>query len=155
MSETKKYNIDYSEITFVNLLLFLWQLPQNVIALIICGILNRLPDDWHNDKNGMTLMMVPVKTSFCWSMGQFIFVNPLAKVDTIRHESGHSVQSLFFGPLYLLLVGLPSVILYAFKMLKRKIGKCSEEDLFNWYHSKYPEKWADTLGGAEYKNDNG
>ena len=26
------------------------------------------------------------------------------------HEYGHTIQSLFFGPLYLLLVGLPSIL---------------------------------------------
>lgn len=143
---TKKYNIDYSELSFVTLLLFIWQLPQNLIALIITTVLNKVPDDYHNQQNGMTVMLVPVGTSFSWSLGQFVFVSEEADQRVVRHETGHCVQSLFFGPLYLLLVGLPSLALFIIHFVKSKTGKHTNEELDKWYYSKYPENWADKLG---------
>lgn len=148
-----KPNIDYSEITLLNLLLFVWQFPQNLIALLICAIVYRVPGDWENKRAGVTVMMVPVKTSFCWSLGQFIFINPMSDRNTIRHETGHCIQSIFFGPLYLLFVGLPSVILFAIKKLKRRFSGMKEDELTKWYHSKYPESWADKLGCIDEYDD--
>ena len=46
------------------------------------------------------------------SLGVFIFVNEKSKNRDylIKHEYGHSIQSLILGPLYLLIVGLPSFV---------------------------------------------
>jgi hypothetical protein len=149
----RKPRIDYSELSFLNLLLFIWQLPQNLIALLICAIVYRVPSDWENKRAKITVMMVPVKTTFCWSLGQFIFINPLATRNVIRHETGHSVQSLYLGPLYLLFVGLPSVILYLTKCFKRRFSGMKEDELTKWYHTKYPENWADKLGRIDEYDD--
>lgn len=71
---------------------------------------------------------------------------------TIDHEWGHSRQSLMLGPLYLLVVGIPSAIhkLYNRTLykdepnsLKRAILK--DKEYYNWYC----EKWADKLGGVD------
>ena len=52
----------------------------------------------------------------------------------LKHEHGHSRQSLIFGPLYLLVVGLPSI-------------------LTAWLGIQWPGGWpeaqADRLGGVE------
>lgn len=57
------------------------------------------------------------------------------------HEYGHTVQSLLLGPLYLIAVGLPS-LLWSYlpgAARKRKEGGAS-------YFSVYPENWANRLG---------
>lgn len=148
MSTQSRFNIDYSEITILNILLFVWQLPQHLVAILIFIFMNQTPFEWKNEHTGMTLLCFNVSTSFCWSLGQFVFINPCANDDVRKHESGHSVQSLFLGPLYLLAVGIPSVILFVIKQIRKRIFKHSDESLFKWYHSHYPEKWADKLGGA-------
>ncbi len=82
-------------------------------------------------------------------MGLFIFIPPQARFynsekyhlsdDEIKsrllvHEFGHTYQSLILGPLYFLVVGLPSVIWG----LVKKPGKS--------YFSFYAENWANLLG---------
>jgi hypothetical protein len=54
----------------------------------------------------------------------------------IKHEYGHTRQSLFLGPLYLIVVGVPSF--FRAMTIRDKIK----------YYKGYPEKWADKLGGV-------
>ena len=83
------------------------------------------------------------------SLGLFTFIPPKARFynadkyhlsnDEIRerlmvHEYGHTVQSLILGPLYFLIIGLPSVI---WGIVKRP-----EQSYFSFY----TEKWANYLG---------
>ena len=57
------------------------------------------------------------------------------------HEYGHTIQSLVWGPLYLITVGLPSVLWATLPPMKklRKEKKIS-------YFSVYPENQANRLG---------
>lgn len=70
----------------------------------------------------------------------------------IRHEQGHQRQSLFFGPLYLLLVGIPSALLNALTRLQSSrfdlLKRIGHEAYWNYYRL-YPERWADSLGGVK------
>jgi hypothetical protein len=63
----------------------------------------------------------------------------VAMETTIRHEVfGHGTQSKWLGPLYLPLIGLPSIIHCAiFVALGRKWN----------YYGFYTEKWADKIAG--------
>jgi hypothetical protein len=55
---------------------------------------------------------VPIGNYGAVSLGQFIFIfSRYGNVSYIeRHEYGHTIQSHLLGPLYLLVVGLPSII---------------------------------------------
>ena len=57
------------------------------------------------------------------------------------HEYGHTIQSLILGPLYLLVIGLPSALWCALPYCKEK-----RKTRHISYYSFYPEKWADRLG---------
>lgn len=76
------------------------------------------------------------------SLGLFVFLGHGRRENRVLvHEYGHTVQSLILGPLYLLIIGLPSFTwagLPYFQRLRRE-KKIS-------YYSFYPEKWADHLG---------
>ena len=78
------------------------------------------------------------------SLGMFIFFfrdygNGEWKQKTVKHEYGHSIQSKILGPLFLLVIGLPSIIwAAAFKEFRRKRNIS--------YYWLYTEKWADNLG---------
>ncbi len=76
------------------------------------------------------------------SLGVFIFLykNDVSQ-EAIQHERGHQKQSLMLGPLYLIVVGIPSAILCTATNYSPKISR-------NYYHY-YPENWADKLGGVE------
>ena len=63
----------------------------------------------------------------------------------MKHEFGHSVQSFYFGPLYLLIIGIPSISRYSKIFLKVK------KQAWQNYYKGYPENWANTLGEKHYK----
>ena len=61
----------------------------------------------------------------------------------IKHEYGHSVQSAYLGPLYLFVIGIPSLIWAGcFDSWREKHNKS-----YYWF---YTESWADKLGGAKH-----
>ncbi len=66
--------------------------------------------------------------------------------DSIKHEYGHSLDSKWQGPLYLLLTGLPSVLWLFIRRLHNKW--CKEENKWNYYWF-WTERRADKLGGVE------
>ena len=76
------------------------------------------------------------------SFGPVIIVNRRTRGHRlVRHEYGHSRQSLVLGPLYLPLVGIPSLSL----AVMTRMGILSR----NSYFTRYPEAWADRLGGVK------
>lgn len=57
------------------------------------------------------------------------------------HEYGHTIQSLLLGPLYLIVIGLPS---FVWSRWKRLIWLRRESGIpYSWF---YTERWADWLG---------
>ncbi|MCL2539679.1 MAG: hypothetical protein FWE66_05015 [Oscillospiraceae bacterium] len=81
------------------------------------------------------------------SLGAFIFVcsdipkDRAPTSDFINHEYGHCIQSTILGPLFLLVIGLPSIIWAGcFEDWRVKNNKS--------YYWLYCESWADKLGGV-------
>ena len=88
------------------------------------------------------------------AMGMFIFVSrhiPLKDLENeqpgtyeehiLSHEYGHTVQSAVLGPLYLPVIGLPSIVWCNFPPAAKRWKSGRKE-----YESFYPEKWATRLG---------
>lgn len=95
---------------FLQSLLFIWQLPQNLVALIMMLFIGKLTmvgkTDWCTCYRGSNM-------SGGISLGSFAFVSPYLfnSPEAIAHEMlGHTKQSRILGPLYLLVIGLPSLI---------------------------------------------
>lgn len=121
----------------VKFLLYLWQFPQTLLALVIIALLRlRVGKQWEYVR-----VFLPEGTSTCFSLGEFIFAAEHVSETTLRHEAGHSRQSRYLGWLYLLAVGIPSAALFLYRKAFKK-----DDD---WYHSHYPENWADKLGGVK------
>lgn len=134
----------------INILKFVWQLPQNIIALIIIG-LNKL---FH--KNVYTKLFDNIKVYFveigvfkCGiSLGNYIILHKSYDTSrsqenletTSKHEHGHQIQSLYFGWLYLFIIGIPSIINNIISRIFKKSAR--------WYYNRYPENWADKLGNV-------
>lgn len=117
---------------------FIWGLPQNIIGGILYLIFRR--KNPHKKFNNAYVCVLPNRWG-CVSLGMFIFVVNIDYEPTIRHEYGHTRQSMLLGPLYLLVIGLPSIIWAGcFSEYRRKHNKS--------YYSFYTEKWADKLGGV-------
>lgn len=90
------------------------------------------------------------------SLGMFVFISKdiyfydklkdkYTKEELYRrllvHEYGHTIQSLILGPLYLIIIGIPST-LWGFSPRLNK--KRKEKQLS--YFSFFTEKWANILG---------
>ena len=136
-------------IFFRNLLLYLWQLPQHLAALIVWLVLDlsHKESSVHGkDVLGERVILVTVK-GLGVSLGNYIFLDTPINM-TLMHERGHSKQSVMFGPLYLLIIGIPSGV---FNNLWDRVfhKRWSLEKRYRWYYGRYPEKQADRLGGVQ------
>ena len=66
---------------------------------------------------------------------------------TVKHEYGHAIQSVYLGPLYLIIIGLPSVLGNLYDRIFHKNWK--SVDRIKWYYNQPVEKWADKLGRVD------
>ena len=130
-------------------LLWLWQLPQNLCGIIYRSISedNRICVVETYDSRSVGAKVYLQKANGGISLGKYIFINQdyIDEEIVIKHECGHVKQSKILGPLYLLVIGIPS-ILHAW--LNNYIGCCWKNGEYNYYHF-YTEKWANKLMGIE------
>jgi len=113
-----------------NVILYIWQLPQNLLGLIVI-LFSRAwhikeIDTWYTNGN------------FGVSLGHYIIINKNRGEITLNHERGHQKQSLMLGPVYLVVIGLPSVL-----------GNIARRAYSFDYYSLPWEAWADRLGGVK------
>lgn len=130
-------------------LLWLWQLPQNLCGIIYRSISedNRICVIENDDSRSVGAEVCLQKHKGGVTLGKYIFINQdyIDKEAVIKHECGHVKQSKILGPLYLLVIGIPS-ILHAW--LNNYIGCCWKNGEYNYYHF-YTEKWTNKLMGIE------
>ena len=119
------------------IILYIWQLPQNILGLIVKSVTRA-------EKGFAGYYYWRFKSGL--SLGKYIFINEKARVTTAKHEEGHQKQSQKLGPLYLLVIGLPSFVWACLKT----IGLFKKTS----YYSFYTERWADKLAGIERGGDN-
>ena len=74
------------------------------------------------------------------SLGRYIVLKPSHSMTDIKHEYGHVRQSRMLGPLYLIVVGIPSAI--------NNLRSRRDATVYENYYNMYPENWADKLGGV-------
>lgn len=114
-----------------SVLLYLWQLPQNLLGLLVVCF---------------TKAETCYNKIYFWklrgglSLGDYIFVNEHCPDSTILHELGHRKQSCILGPLYLLIIGIPSFLWASL----RHLGLFRSKSYY-WF---YTEKWANKLAGV-------
>lgn len=121
------------------LLQLTWGLPQSIGGLILFIKYRKQP---HLVYKGSIVTNWPKKGGV--SLGMFIFVDDRkqGKEYILKHEYGHTIQSLILGPLYLLIVGVPSFI---WAKSSHFIKKRKEKHIA--YNNFVVEKLADKLGG--------
>lgn len=113
-----------------------WSLLQNLCGLIFFLLLKIAGRPSKVYKNRIVTYW---KLTSGLTLGNFIFINSLAGQKTLDHEYGHTLQSVILGPLWLIVIGLPSIIWCgAFARYREKTNTD--------YYAFYTEKWADKLG---------
>ncbi len=134
---------------------FIWQCTwgclQSLLGLFVFLLHIR---DKHYVYHGAVITEWKDKSSV--SLGMFVFVTrepyfyeKLKEQYTMEelsarllvHEYGHTIQSLILGPLYLIIIGIPSTLWGFLPNLNRKR---KEEQIS--YFSFFTEKWANALG---------
>lgn len=83
------------------------------------------------------------------SLGAFTFCGNYSKTDvswyshTRMHEAGHSIQNIIFGPLFPLIIGIPSVCRWIHMRNMERKGMYIDP---KWYESIWFEKDATSMG---------
>ena len=130
---------------FIRILREIWQLPQHIIAYMIMVVNHKSIKQMVN-KDGIRYYLVKHLSNCGISLGNYIFLDADGNYDNIivRHEYGHQIQSLIFGPLYLIVIGLPSIIGNIINRIKYKYFRKYYDPDF--YYKQPWEAWADKLG---------
>ena len=139
----------------VKLILFLWQLPQLILGIIV-GLF------WYNagvliivkGQRKILPVVMCLITNKCVSgvsFGPIIFLNSYiyhTDPSGLAHEYGHSIQSVYLGWLYLIIVGLPSIIMATLCSILEPYSRTSSHisRFIGNYYNRYPENWANQLG---------
>jgi hypothetical protein len=121
----------------VFILLVIWQLPQFIVAVVMLPFLGKmkLVGDRH-----FNFCFVADRMAGGISLGPFAYVSKAIdrydrREETIAHElDGHTVDSKIWGPLYLFVVGIPSILNAQF-------------DFTKCYYDFYTERWANNHAG--------
>jgi len=128
----------------------LWELPQSALGALNLGA-QRLLGNVESAESRHGRLFVKLRGAGAVSLGYFVFwstrdtafvrVNP----DNDRHEWGHARQSRLLGPLYLLVVGVPSSLRALYAVAQWPVTRRPWEG----YYDGFPESWADRLGGVK------
>lgn len=129
-------------------LLLIWELPQNIIGAFLFIFFAVFSDSVILDDDDSLEMYSPMMRGAI-SLGIFrvyaykYLGNGARYVELVRkHEKGHRKQSMMLGPLYLIVIGLPSLVWAALHSYVKRLGAVD-------YYSFYTERWADRLAGVK------
>lgn len=117
-------------------LAYIWCLPQNLLGLLFLLFIR---GEERHTLNGISFYYAKDFRGGI-SLGRYIILGD-KRERSVRHEFGHCIQSRMLGPLYLIVVGLPSLI-HAW------LCKCDDHS----YYDYWCERWADKLGGINKGN---
>lgn len=126
---------------FIKFILIIWQLPQLLLAwLIILILYNKHYVNEYTENNVDYIYFDNISGSF--TLGNVVFMCRQHYTNSIvcKHEYGHTIQSKILGPLYLIVIAIPSLI-HAWIYTITKPNKS--------YYSFYTEKWANKLANVQ------
>lgn len=121
------------------ILLWVWQFPQNITGWFLWVFIFK---SHATTRHKGARIMFTYQMSGGVTLGKWVFLDARYYGNSygssvMKHEYGHTVQSKMLGWLYLIVIGLPSIVHAAF----HKKG--------DYYHF-YTEKWANRLADKYY-----
>lgn len=119
------------------IILIIWQLPQVIVGFFVRLFTGAKYNEELSKSNDRRIFNWKLTSGISLST-YYIIVRQGADSKTIKHEKGHTIQSLILGPLYLIVIGLPSIIWAG--LIHKHTNKS-----YYWF---YTEAWADKLGGV-------
>lgn len=132
------------------LLLWLWQLPQNIIGTVYSWFTYKLSDPFtYNDHQQAYIYLNPSGGGSV-TLGQYIFMGQYhwnyTRDKVLHHEYGHVIQSQYLGWLYLPVIGLSSLGWVFYRRIQHYFNIPRKD-----YYSFWTESWANKLGGVKNK----
>lgn len=128
-----------------NLILFIWQLPQHLLAILYRGYLVMMCKDLGVDSRYKQAIVIPCVMRGAVTLGCYVFVGLNSEYrKTVKHELGHTIQSKILGPLYLIVIGIPSITYCGLRRIFPSLRKKN-------YYDFYTEKWANNLSEKHIK----
>lgn len=122
-----------------NLILFIWQLPQHLLAILYIGYLVMMCKDLGVDSRYKQAIVIPCVIRGAVTLGCYVFVGLNSEYrKTVKHELGHTIQSKILGPLYLIVIGIPSITYCGLRRIFPSLRKKN-------YYNFYTERWANNL----------
>lgn len=135
-----------------------WGGLQTLMGLVLYILYFNFPHDWYHG-----CLRTRWNSSSGISLGLFIFTpnpDPLKPQESPSayarrqdlcdriavHEFGHTLQSIMLGPLYLVIIGIPSFIWARSSYFRQR-----RRQYHIPYSSLWTERWANTLGEAWLK----
>lgn len=127
-----------------------WGVVQTLVGFVLFLMHGRRPHRWYHGA-----VVTEWDASGSISLGLFVFVASHPHFagrcenrddcleQLLVHEYGHTIQSLLLGPLYLLMIGIPS---WYWANGKRNRKKRREQKIP--YCAFFTERWANRLGEA-------
>jgi hypothetical protein len=147
----------------INILLAIWQFPQNILGWIMSRLWKKRlkiissiikETETCEEKYNVKIYVAEYKSHISdkvlkgisgFSLGRYICINDWDSVETVLHETGHAIQSMILGPLYLPIIGVWSAVFC--NLWDRWFHKTwTYEKRTKWYYTRFPEWWADKLG---------
>lgn len=122
---------------FIN---YLWELPQNILGLIVIIVLR----PWYSLGWDDCYFTEKIKNAI--SLGTYT-IAPSEEYNNICvmwHERGHRKQSKKYGWFYIPIVLIPAAVRDLWDILFHKHWSHWKRE--KWYYSGFPEKQADELG---------
>ena len=141
---------------FFGIVYWTWCLPQSVIGFIVYNLVKLFDRDVEERVIESTLTKVIESEKFGGgvSLGKYILIYDYddaygvtdewtkeQEEEMQKHEWGHTLQGFLLGPLYLLIIGIPSIVWASFFKKYRRENNVS-------YDSFYTESWANSWGGV-------
>ncbi|MDX1920598.1 MAG: hypothetical protein SFU25_07700 [Candidatus Caenarcaniphilales bacterium] len=147
-------------------LFFSWMLPNNLFAFVFASIVIGFIRDQENSSftRFKDCLLVSIsKDSLFWRnrsvcLGSIIISPKDSSQEILLHEYGHSLQSQRLGPLYFLIIGLPSLIratrysCFPSCFSRYSFGHCKTDSKYSYFHC-FVEAWADHLGGVYARHE--
>ena len=128
-----------------NLILFIWQLPRHLLAILYIGYLVMMCKDLGVDSRYKQAIVIPCVMRGAVTLGCYVFVGLNSEYrKTVKHELGHTIQSKILGPLYLIVIGIPSITYCGLRRIFPSLRKKN-------YYNFYTEKWANNLSEKHIK----
>lgn len=117
-----------------NLILFIWQLPQHLLAILYIGYLVMMGKDLGVDSRYKQAIVIPCVMRGAVTLGCYVFVGLNSEYrKTVKHELGHTIQSKILGPLYLIVIGIPSI---TYCGLRRIFPSLRKKNYYDFYTEK-------------------